>query len=245
MDWNSRDHSFCESKILGSPEYLNVISSLGYFLVGGMFIKKPINDIGFKILSNLCIFIGVGSIFFHWVSYFSFRLMDEIPMILMEFFILFYTEDLLLRLYQITNLSLLENNRLTSIWRGSNKILDIKMFFYIFSMLLFIIFDVIPKERHIFPYLFGGIFHLNIYKLLRLRKELKKIPDTLYIRKNIKKSIIGIFLGTIIWGLTEITCNYKTFFILLLGHPIWHLLSCYGLFLILSVLYDSRLIIIC
>lgn len=255
MNWNTPDHSFCETRILGKPEFINAFSSICYIFVGIYHISRHINDIGFKLLSHLCIFIGVGSFFFHWTSFFGWRLMDEIPMILMEFFILFYIEDLLLKVDRMNNIEMIEylelgNRRPVTrenfvfLWRGSNKILNIKMFFYTMGMITFTIFDVLPNEQHLFPYLYGSIFGINIYKLLRFRKEIEDIPETSTIRKNIKYSIISIILSIVVWASTEITCKFVQSYIFLLGHPLWHILSCYGLFLILLVLYDSKYIII-
>jgi hypothetical protein len=69
MEWNNKDHSFCESKLLGIPEYLNSISSFLISCFGwyGLF-YTPNADIFIDTINSLIIILGIGSVGYHWTG---------------------------------------------------------------------------------------------------------------------------------------------------------------------------------
>ena len=93
MYWSDIDHSFCESRILGMPEYLNSITSLFIVFFGTYGLYKSTNII-LDILYNILIILGIGSISYHFTGTIGWGLLDEIPMILSIFIGIIFVNSL-------------------------------------------------------------------------------------------------------------------------------------------------------
>ena len=95
-------------------------------------------------------------------------------------------------------------------------------------MILFIICNTLTNYRKLFPYLFAAII---FYFYFSLR------TNTIYI----KNAILTIFISVIIWGLTEISCNYIQPYIFLLGHPLWHFCIGHGFYNLIQAIYFTTM----
>ena len=93
MYWSDIDHSFCESRILGMPEYLNSITSL-FIVFFGIYGLYNSTNIILDILYNILIILGFGSISYHFTGTIGWGLLDEIPMILSIFIGIIFVDTL-------------------------------------------------------------------------------------------------------------------------------------------------------
>ena len=91
MNWESMDHSFCESKILGLPEYINSITSLfisGFGLLG--LFNTPKSNMYVDVIYALLFIVGFGSGGYHWTGNIGWAMFDEMPMIFSIFASIIY-----------------------------------------------------------------------------------------------------------------------------------------------------------
>jgi hypothetical protein len=202
MYWSDADHLFCEHKILGSPEYINSITS-GFIILFGIYGFSKKNDIFIDIIYALLIITGIGSTGYHFTGNIGWALFDEIPMILCIFVSIIYVDVI----------------------QKSNKF---KLFANLFLTVLFIICNTLTNYRQIFPYIYASIMFYFYYSL-----RIKSI--------YINNAILTIVISVIIWGLTEISCNYIQYYILLLGHPLWHFCIGHGFYNLIQAIYFTTL----
>lgn len=221
MFWTDIDHSFCESKILGLPEYINSITSLFISFFGIYGLCNKINDNFVDMLYSMLFIIGIGSFGYHYTGNIGWGLCDEIPMILLVFLNMIYVNN-------IYNELTLNNCNII--------IYKIKLIIILFFMILFIICDTMSIFRLLFPIIFtlSSLYLCNdIYNIIILTKK-----DILYFFYNNMKIVI---LSGLIWIITELPCKYINYKILLLGHPLWHLFIGYGFYNILQIIYYVKL----
>ena len=93
MHWTDKDHLFCENKILGSPEYINSVTSIVIILFGIYGFSKK-NDIFIDIIYGLLIITGIGSTGYHFTGNIGWPLFDEIPMIISIFVSIIYVDKI-------------------------------------------------------------------------------------------------------------------------------------------------------
>jgi len=222
MKWNTPDHYFCEGILNGLPEYYNAYSSLfiSYFGLLGLYNTK--NDLMIQIIYSLLSVNGISSFMYHWTGSIGWALYDEYPMIIALFLGNIYVENLL-----------------------PSKCKNYKLLFYVNTMLLYLVINVMEDQRLIFPYYFAGgliIVLININRLVNYYEKLNIQYHTIYYNSNY---YIGIIIGSAItWGVTEISCkNYRFIYdkIYLLGHPMWHFMISYGFYNLIQIIYNIKL----
>ena len=222
MFWTDLDHSFCESKLLGLPEYINSITSIFLSLFGIYGLYNKNNDIFIDILYSILFITGIGSFGYHYNGNIGWALFDEIPMILLIFLSIIYVNN-------IHNQIIINSIK--------NKIIyKIKLIINLFLMILFIICNTMINFRLLFPYFFTLISIYLFYEVNKLLYFVEK--NIIYIYYN---NIKIILLSALIWVITEIPCKYVNYKILLLGHPLWYLLIGYGFYNLLQIIYFIKL----
>ena len=223
MYWSDIDHSFCESRILGMPEYLNSITSL-FIVFFGVYGLYNSTNIILDILYNILIILGFGSISYHFTGTIGFGLLDEIPMILCIFIGIIFVDTL----YYKNKFDTFNHHR------------KFKLFSYLLIMILFIISNSMANFRLIFPYLFLFTVSYLYYKTYLLVKDLPNFlkPKVIY---PITFSILTITLSGFIWWSTESLCNKLNKTIVLLGHPLWHFFVGHGFYNFIQVVYFIKL----
>ena len=76
---NVIDTPFCEGKLLGIPEYLNIFSSLYITYIGYKeLIKKKHMLIDIQKIYVMLILCGLASFMFHYTMFFGWKMFDEI-----------------------------------------------------------------------------------------------------------------------------------------------------------------------
>jgi hypothetical protein len=210
--------AFCESKLLGYPEYLNSFSSLfisGFGILGLQ--NNTNNNFILESIYTIMVFIGLGSFGYHWSGTLFWRLMDETPMIIGITLVTYYFNYL----YNLIKRESLINNR-------------IEYFIFLFLSILFIIFNSVPNYSKLFPTLFGLIgFYLYcklILLIIIIRYDFKQ-----HILEKIIHSIGIILFSAFIWILTENYCLNSYLF--LLGHPLWHFFIGLGFYNLIQTIY--------
>jgi len=217
MHWTDADHSFCESRILGMPEYLNSASSLIIVGFGIYGLLNIYNDCFADIIYTLLTIVGIGSTGYHWTGNIGWGLLDETPMILLIFGIIGYATKLV-RDKECANARIYEHKFAT--------------FMNLLCMTLFIICNTMSICRKWFPYVFACVGAYLYYMLTRLFVLSPKYA------KNGYNTIYIILASVAMWSATEITCNYIQLNMLLIGHPLWHLFIGYGCYNITRILQE-------
>jgi hypothetical protein len=210
--------AFCESKLLGYPEYLNSFSSLFISGFGILGLQNNIsNNVILESIFTVMVFIGFGSFGYHWSGTLFWRLMDETPMII-----------------GITLLTCYFNYLYNLIKRENFIYNRIEHFIFLFMTIFFIIFNSIPNNLKLFPTLFGFIgFYLYcklILLIIIIRYDFKQ-----HILEKIIHSIAIILFSAFIWILTENYCINSYLF--LLGHPLWHFFIGLGFYNLIQTIY--------
>ena len=221
MKWNTPDHYFCEGILNGLPEYYNAFSSLfiSYFGLLGLYNIK--NDLMIQIIYSLLAVNGISSFMYHWTGNFGFALYDEYPMIIALFLGNIYVENLI-----------------------PSKYKNYKIIFYINTMLLYLVINVMEDQRLIFPYYFAFGLLVVLYNIYRLVYYYEKTNNNLLYSYNTIFFIKIIVGSALIWGATEISCkHYRLRFttIYLLGHPMWHFMISYGFYNLINIIYNIKL----
>jgi hypothetical protein len=221
MKWNTPDHYFCEGSLNGLPEYYNAFSSLFISYFGLLGLYKIQDDLMIQIIYSLLVINGISSFMYHWTGNFGFALYDEYPMIIALFLGNIYVENLIPSEYK-----------------------NYKILFYINSMLLYLIINVMEDQRLIFPYYFAGGLLIVLYNIYRLVYYYEKKNNILVYRNNTNYYIKIIIGSALIWGLTELSCkHYRIRFtnLYLLGHPMWHFMISYGFYNLIEIIYNIKL----
>jgi hypothetical protein len=222
MKWNTLDHYFCEGSLNGLPEYYNAFSSLFITYFGLLGLYKIQNDLIIQIIYSLLAVNGISSFMYHWTGTIGWALYDEYPMIIALFLGNIYVENLIPSRYK-----------------------KYKIIFYVNSMLLYLVINVMEDQRIIFPYYFACGLLIVLYNINRLSSYYKRINNN-----NIKYSYntnyysIIIIGSALVWGLTEVSCkHYRIRFthLYLLGHPMWHFMISYGFYNLINIIYNIKL----
>jgi len=232
MKFIDYDHNFCEGKINGMPEYLNATTSL-IFIGFGLYGLSPkyigfdknilhvlqTNNFIINIVYSTFVVIGYGSAGYHWTGQIGWALMDETPMIVCLFLGISY----LYQTYKLLNIK----NKTTG---GLRHIVILS------GMFFFIVINAMENYRNMFPYFFTGSV-VSFYLLLRQTMLTFDLAYSMDITKKINNNVaIAIFGGTV-WYFTELYCNHSRNKLLLLGHPLWHMVISYSFYNIIQLIY--------
>jgi hypothetical protein len=247
MQWTDIDHSFCEEHLLGLPEYYNSISSLVIVFFGVYGLMNMRNDLFIDILYASLAIVGVGSTGYHWHGNIGWALFDEMPIIVTVFSGIIYTDNVH---YLICNNKVIKDrdknddnmNMLTSSPHSCNKIYSkkISLLIYLLGMYTFLISNVMSNYRMIFPQLFTGVVTYLYYKIYLLVRILDPFFQSMVLSK-VRNSCLIICASGAVWTFTEISCKYVDYYILLLGHPMWHFFIGHGFYNLIQVIYYIKL----
>ncbi len=178
-----------------------------------------------QIIYSLLTINGISSFMYHWTGSIGWALYDEYPMIISIFLGNIYIENLIPSNYK-----------------------KYKIVFYVNSMLVYLVINVMEDQRLIFPYYFAGGLLLILYNIHRFvyYYENSSLNNIIIISYNTYYYIAIIIISAITWGLTEISCkNYRLPFnnLYLLGHPMWHFMISYGFYNLIQIIYNIKLYI--
>lgn len=216
MEWGTFNRSFCESKLFDSEEYFNALSSI-FMLVAGLvcfYTEEKLRVLSILMVAN-CIVMGLGSFFFHLYNSYGWRLLDEIPMLFLIYYILINLEFL----YKV------------------NRYIELRIIAYTIAIFVLIIIDTIPSYSNLFPIYFGSLMFYVMYRLINH-------PIFLYRdRKILFNSLTVMFSGMVLWLITEELCENIYISIAVFGHPTWHFTSSYAVHNIIKILNKYSLYI--
>jgi len=246
MNWESVDHSFCESKILGIPEYINSITSLfisGFGLLG--LFNTPKSNMFIDIIYSLLFIVGFGSVGYHWTGNIGWAMFDEMPMIYSIFAGIIYIDYIYTSIIIEKEMSCkkITHGRLIDTithYNNNNIKHKYKLLVYLLGMVGFVICNTMSKYRRMFPVFFGFIMAYLYYKVY----ELYSITNIFLKKITINKMYFAlktILSSAIIWAGTETLCNIVPHPIFLLGHPMWHFFVCHGFYNMIQVIYYINL----
>jgi hypothetical protein len=227
MNWESPDHSFCESKILGLPEYINSITSLfisGFGLLGLFNTVK--SNMYVDIIYALLIIIGFGSVGYHWTGNIGWAMFDEMPMIFSIFASIIYIDSISAKLLSTIN----------STTSYPNYTQKCKLLIYLTNMVGFVICNTMTNYRRLFPIFFGLVMLYMYYKVY----ELYNITSPLMKKITINKMYFAqktVLISAIIWTTTEVLCTFIAHPIFLIGHPMWHFFIGHGFYNVIQIIY--------
>lgn len=234
---------------MGLPEYYNSISSLFIVYFGLYGLYQQHNDLFIDILYASLAIVGIGSTGYHWYGNIGWALFDEMPMIITVFSGILYTDNVYYLTYNNKYIKensddnfLVESKQNRIIQNNASSGLQQKcnIFFYLLGMYIFMIRNVMSEYRMIFPELFtcvvAGLYY-KIYKLVNLLEPHFKSQ----VASKARNSCIIISTSGLIWALTEVSCNYVDYKILLLGHPMWHFFIGHGFYNMIHVIYFIKL----
>ena len=267
MHWTDIDHSFCEEHLLGLPEYFNSISSLVIVFFGIYGLMNMRNDLFIDILYASLAIVGIGSTGYHWHGNIGWALFDEMPIIVTVFSGIIYTDNVhhiicknkvikdhdknddcqLITTTATTTTTTTTTNRhsysqtptmlRTNI---SGSLQKIRLLIYLVGMYTFLISNVMSNYRMIFPQLFTGVVTYLYYKIYLLVRILDPVFQTIVMSK-VRNSCLIICASGAVWTFTEISCKYVDYYILLLGHPMWHFFIGHGFYNLIQVIYFIKL----
>lgn len=238
MHWTDIDHSFCEEHLLGGlPEYYNSISSLFIIFFGLYGLFKIHNDLFIDILYASLAVVGIGSTGYHWYGNIGWALFDEIPMIITVFSGIIYTDNVYYITYNNKHIGD-ENSIIRGPLAASSQ--KINIFVYLLGMYVFMISNVMANYRMVFPQLFTCVVVGLYYKIYLLITLLDPYFQSHVLYKACNSCLI-ITASGFIWAFTEISCTYVDYYILLLGHPMWHFFIGHGFYNLIQVIYFIKL----
>ena len=244
MHWTDIDHSFCEEHLLGLPEYFNSISSLVIVFFGIYGLMNIRNDLFIDILYASLAIVGIGSTGYHWHGNIGWALFDEMPIIVTVFSGIIYTDNVH---YIICNNKVIKDKEkdkdddimITTAARNSYS-QKIGILIYLVGMYTFLISNVMSNYRMIFPQLFTSVVTFLYYKIYLLVRSLDTVFQTIVMSK-VRNSCLIICASGAVWTFTEISCKYVDYYILLLGHPMWHFFIGHGFYNLIQVIYFIKL----
>ena len=268
MNLQNIDHHFCEGKITGKmPELFNAYSSLviSLYSLYGIFINTinidkdcvelpntqivylhANNQFIIKLMYSILYITGIGSFGYHWTEQVGWAFMDEMPMIVSLCIGVLYIENTLfnLKTQKVYNSLFLIN---------SEYIYNFKLLFFTSIMIIGLVCNTSITYRNLFPYYFAILL---IYMCYIFWCVLVKFVNTEYFTTSNTNHCINyssniIYLGNtslyllltsvVIWAVTELGCDYTHNSILLLGHPLWHILIGYVFYNIIQIVYYINL----
>lgn len=204
-------HNFCESRLNNNnpPEILNSYSSLIISFIP-YFFNHPHFDQLIHI-KYLLIFNGIGSFIYHYYLNWLGKHLDEISMIMMNYYGLNFLLDIFL-IKKFNNLSY--DGILINTVKQAN----------LYVMIILITINTFIKYDYLFPITFG-IYILITVLFIILNGIIYKY-NLIKIRNFLGISLIGAFF----WILSELYCNNITMY----GHVIWHLCFPLGFYKIIN-----------
>lgn len=210
-------HNFCESRLnnFNPPEMWNSFSSLAISIIPFLY-TTPTNNLLFNI-KYLLVFNGFASFLYHYNLNWFGKQLDEISMILCNFFGLSY----------LINIYLLNCNY-------SKSIKDMIKLANIYFCVFFLTINTFIKLDFLFPHIFL-IYLLPTIYMIYLNSKIYSNDITI---NKIYESLAISILGALSWFLSEMICNDITKF----GHVIWHFLFPLGFYKIV-VYFDKKKII--
>ena len=175
-------HNFCESRLTNyqPPEIYNSISALFMFFIP-FFFGYPKNALFFNI-AILLQFNGIASSYYHYNLNWLGKQMDEISMILANFFGMW-------SLFKI-------------LYRNQNDKINYYNKFNLIYATFFISVNTLTYLDFLFPILFGIYIAYTTY----LIRQVSKIYKLIY-----KRYLVFSLFGVFYWLISELWCNNWTF----------------------------------
>ncbi len=86
MKWTDLQPGFCESSVVGPPEYVNAFTSLAMTFYGlmGLFMTQNHNII-LRVTSAMLAVTGIGSVIYHWTLHTGWGQIDALPMLMSSY----------------------------------------------------------------------------------------------------------------------------------------------------------------
>jgi hypothetical protein len=200
------------------------------------------NDLFIDILYASLAIVGIGSTGYHWHGNIGWALFDEMPIIVTVFSGIIYTDNVH---YIICNNKVIKDKdkdddiMITTSARHSYS-QKISLLTYLVGMYTFLISNVMSNYRMIFPQIFTGVVTFLYYKIYLLVRSLDPVFQTIVMSK-VRNSCLIICASGAVWTFTEISCKYVDYYILLLGHPMWHFFIGHGFYNLIQVIYFIKL----
>ena len=205
-------HNFCESRLNDfiPPEIWNSFSSLVISIIPFLF-KTPLSHELVNV-KYLLVFNGFASFIYHYYLNWLGKHLDEISMILANYFGINY----LLNIYFLNN-SFTKNKK--DLLKTSN----------LYFCVIFTSINTLPNLDYLFPNIFAIYLIPTLYLIYY-------ISNNLEINKNyIYNSLYASAIGSLSWIISENFCNEITQY----GHVIWHFLFPFGLYRIIDY-FDGK-----
>ena len=212
-DFNSYDHSFCESKLWdGSSEYINSLTSLFISYIGyyGLKYNHHLNNDVFLLYSALLI-NGICSFLYHWTNYLGWGYFDRFSMVLIA--------------YPCVVGGLKEISYLYKFDNKINKFMTVLTQIYFTFLITFCALDY----EKIFNNLFGIFLGLILVFMIMVNFKRNEIDKKIH--KLINWGFIGvsmIAIAGISWIIIENLCDVYSIMKYTHGHAIWHIFVSLG-----------------
>lgn len=176
-------HNFCESRMNNNkaPEIFNSYSSLIITFIPFMY-RTPSS----KLLLNikyLLIFNGISSFIYHYNLNWMGKHLDEISMILMNYFGI---------------------NYLLSVFLLSNYHFDFFRMINLYFTIIFLTINTFQNNDYLFPIIFSFYLIPTIYLIITITKVYQLNHVCIY------NSLIITLIGAISWIISELFCNEVT-----------------------------------
>ena len=180
MEFN---HNFCESRINNneSPEILNSFSSLVITLIPFMY-RTPSSKLLINI-KHLLIFNGFSSFIYHYYLSWMGKHLDEISMILMNYYGINYLLDVFL---------------------FTNHLFDFFSMLNLYFAICFLTINTFPDNDYLFPIIFTIYLVPTIYLIIAITNVYQLNHKYIY------NSLTITLIGALSWIISEIYCNEIT-----------------------------------
>ena len=199
-----------------------------------------------KLMYSILFITGIGSFGYHWTEQIGWAFMDEMPMIVSLCIGIVYIENTLFLLKKKTVYNSL-------FFENSDVYYKLKQLFFSSIMIVGLVCNTSLYQRNWFPYYFVVLL---IYMSYIFWCVLIKFVNNEYFTRSNTNNIITppqniinlgntclyiLLTSVIIWVITELGCDYTHNYILLLGHPLWHILIGYVFYNIIQIVYYINL----
>jgi hypothetical protein len=215
--FNSFDHSFCESKLWGGPpEYINSMTSLFISFIGcyGLIKNNHLNNEVFMLYSAFII-NGIASSLYHWTNYLGWGYFDRFSMVLIAY------PSIVGGLKELTYLYKFENKL--------NKVFITLIQLYFTLIITFCALDY----EQLFNNLFGFFLGFILIFMIMVNNKRELLNDK--IKVLINYGFIGvtmIAIAGISWIVIENLCDKYWIMKYTHGHAIWHIFVSFGGYLV-------------
>ena len=200
-------HNFCESRLNDfiPPEIWNSFSSLVISIIPFLF-KTPLSHELVNV-KYLLVFNGFASFIYHYYLNWLGKHLDEISMILANYFGINY----------LLNIYFLESN-----FTKNKK--DLLKTSNLYFCVIFTSINTLPNLDYLFPNIFAIYLIPTLYLINYISNNFEINKHYLY------NSLYASGIGALSWIISENFCNEITQY----GHVIWHFLFPFGLYRIID-----------